>query len=95
MKKKYDVPNNLKPLGTWTYVGYKILFRLPLIGLICAIIFAIDGSNINRRNYARSSIISMIIGIIIIIAYIIFLFILKNNFGELYQNIINDLAKNP
>lgn len=43
-----------RPLGAWEYFGYSLLFGLPIIGLILLIVFSFSGSNINRRNFARS-----------------------------------------
>lgn len=43
-----------KPISAWGYVGYSILFSIPLIGLVFLIIFAFSDKNINRRSYARS-----------------------------------------
>ena len=48
------VPQNLKPISAWGYVGYQILFSIPLIGFILLVIFSFSDSNINRRNFARS-----------------------------------------
>lgn len=42
------------------------LFALPVAGLIMMIIFALDDSNINRRNYARSMFCSMIVAAVLI-----------------------------
>ncbi len=46
--------DKLRPLSPWEYFGYSILFNIPFIGFILLIVFSIDDSNINRRNYARS-----------------------------------------
>lgn len=43
-----------KTLGAWAFFGYSILFIIPIIGLICNLIFCFNSSNITRRNYARS-----------------------------------------
>ena len=56
-----SIPANLRPLSAWAYFGYSLLFALPVAGLIMMIIFALDDSNINRRNYARSMFCSMIV----------------------------------
>ena len=67
-----QLPNKYKPIGAWGYVGYNILFSIPVVGLICLIIFACSGSNINRRSYARSFfcvyILVAIVGIIFAVA---------------------------
>ena len=49
-----SIPSNYKPLSPWAYFGYSILFNIPFIGFILLIVFSLDNSNINRRNYARS-----------------------------------------
>lgn len=68
------LPESLKPLSPWAYIGYGILMGLPIVGFICTLIFAFSSSgNINRRNYARSVLILMIIGVVLtIIAAVIF-----------------------
>lgn len=40
-------------LSPWAYVGYGLLFTLPVIGWILAIVFALNDDNLNRRNFAR------------------------------------------
>lgn len=69
-----NIPNEYKPLSPWAYVGYNLLFSLPLVGFIMMIVFAFDSSNINRRNYARSFFCAMLIGLIITIVILILLF---------------------
>ena len=96
MKKQYDVPKNLQPLHTWAYVGYNVLFTLPLIGLICAIVFAIDSTNINRRSYARSILITKIISTILLIAFAILITILMQNLVAYLSNWIDtNLPQEP
>lgn len=57
--------------GMWGFIGMMILFSLPLIGFIIAIIWACDSNNINRSNYARAVLlmiaISLLLGILIIV----------------------------
>lgn len=45
--------NQYRLLSPWAYVGYGILFTLPVIGWILAIAFALNDDNLNRRNFAR------------------------------------------
>lgn len=63
-----NIPQEYKLLSPWAYFGYNILFSIPLVGIICIIIFALDNNNINRRNYARSFLLTMLI------VFLIFLF---------------------
>ena len=52
-----------KPITPFGYVGYNLLFSIPVIGLIMLIIYSFDNANINRRNYARSFFVTTIIAI--------------------------------
>lgn len=45
--------NQYRLLSPWVYVGYGLLFTLPVIGWILAIVFALNDDNLNRRNFAR------------------------------------------
>ena len=61
-----QLPSKYKPIGAWGYFGLNILFAIPVVGLICLIIFACSGSNINRRSYARSFFCGLILAVILI-----------------------------
>lgn len=45
--------NQYRLLSPWAYGGYGLLFTLPVIGWILAIVFALNDDNLNRRNFAR------------------------------------------
>ncbi len=60
------LPGKYRPLGMWEYFAYSILFAIPLIGIVFLVIFSFDGSNINRRNYARSFFCSVILFVILV-----------------------------
>lgn len=71
--KIYEVPTSLKPISTWGYFGYEILFAIPFIGLIFAIIFALGATNnISLRNLARSRFCILIV--LLVFFGILFLF---------------------
>ncbi len=55
----------LRPLSPWAYFGYTILFAIPVIGWIFLIMFALSDRNINRRNFARSYFIVLLVVVII------------------------------
>lgn len=57
-----NIPNQYKPLSPWAYIGYNILFAIPIVGFIMMLVFAFDSSNnLNRRNYSRSFLYAYII----------------------------------
>lgn len=76
-EKAAQLPSEFRPLGAWSYFGYTILFSLPIIGFISLIICACNGSNINRRSFARSYfcgfliilIVAVVVGIIMGVFY--------------------------
>ena len=71
MEINNNIPNEYRVLSPWAYFGYSILFAIPLIGFICAIVFACDSSNLNRRNFARSYFCGLLIAVILIILFVV------------------------
>ena len=61
------LPEKYRPLTAWGYLGYSILFAIPLIGFICLIVFSFSSSNINRRSFARSYFCVMIFALIVML----------------------------
>ncbi len=60
------LPEKYRPMGAWSYFGYSILFSIPIVGFICALVFACNSSKINRRNYARGWFCGLLIALILI-----------------------------
>ena len=61
--KNYDYT----PISMWGYFGYEILFAIPIVGLILAIVWSFGAHNINLRNFARSHFCLIIIAIVVMI----------------------------
>ncbi len=53
----------------WGYIGYGLLFAIPIVGIVCVLIFSFSSSYPCRRNYARSVLIGFIIALVIGIIY--------------------------
>lgn len=70
-KYGFDGSEQFRPLSPWAYVGYSVLFSIPIVGLILLIVFSFSDSNINRRSYARSFFCWLIIGIIISVILVV------------------------
>lgn len=62
----FNVPPEFKPLGAWAYLGLSILFSIPIIGLVFVIVFSFSDANINRRNYARYYLLTLILALIVL-----------------------------
>lgn len=52
--KNYDYGYGFKPISAWGYVGYNILWAIPVVGFIIWLYHALGASNRNVKNYARS-----------------------------------------
>ena len=70
-KRQYEGPDEFKPISTWGYVGYTILFAIPILGFILLLVFAFSQKKINRRNFARSFLCCILIAIILFLGSIV------------------------
>lgn len=61
------IEGEYKPISAWGYLGYELLFAIPILGFILAIIWAIGAKNKNLRNFARSQFCMLIIYVIIMV----------------------------
>lgn len=68
----YQQPAEPEKLITpWGYLGYSLLFSIPLVGIILIIVFSFGGSSTkNLKNFARYQLISIVI---VAIIYVIFI----------------------
>lgn len=65
-----QIPYEYQPISMWGYFGYELLFAIPIVGLILAIVWSFGAGNINLRNFARSHFCIIIISVVLcIIAY--------------------------
>lgn len=62
-------------ISPWGYVGYSILWAIPVIGWLIWLINCFSG-NINKRNYARSIFCTFIFGLIASIVLGVAIFVL-------------------
>ena len=63
-----NIPDEYKPISPLGYLGYNILFAIPIVGLIFVIVFAVGGTqNKNLKNYARSYIIAFVIVFVLLL----------------------------
>ncbi len=60
---------NTMPLSTGHYLLMMILAGIPVIGLIVMLVFAFSAENINRRNFARASLIILLLAIVLLIIF--------------------------
>ena len=60
------------PISAIGYIGYFILFAIPVIGQILCIAFAFGkGGNVNRRNLAKAMFVMLIVGLVLALSLFI------------------------
>ncbi len=53
------------PVSTAAFFGYKVLYGIPVIGWILCLVFSFTQKNVNKRNFARATLIGLIISLVI------------------------------
>ncbi len=81
--------NENKVISTGLYIGLMILFALPIIGFIACIIMAFTAKNKNIKNYARATLIWMIIAFVLLAILIAIASVLANTLTD-YINQMTD-----
>lgn len=76
-----SLPPEYKPLSPWSYLGYNLLFVIPILGLIFLFVFAFSNENINRRNYARSFFCAWLIAFVLVLLLILLTIVLGMSVG--------------
>ena len=88
------VPPEYKPISMWGYLGYEILFSIPLIGFILLLVFALGGSkNINVRNFARSYFCVLIIVLILTVIIFVVALIYGIDLESLVESVSDSLIR--
>ncbi len=84
------VPDNTnKVVGTGLYIGLMILFSIPIIGFIACIIITFTAKNKNIKNYARATLICMIIAFVLLAILVALVSVLVNALND-YINQMTD-----
>lgn len=61
-----------KPLSMWVYFAYRLLFAIPIVGIIAILIIGLGNTrNINLRNYAKSYLCEAIIVLVMFLLSLI------------------------
>lgn len=69
-----NISEEYRPISPWGYIGYQILFSIPIIGIILILIYSFGNSNknINLKNFAKSYLYIVLIIVIFTLISIIF-----------------------
>ncbi|MBQ1305969.1 MAG: zinc-ribbon domain-containing protein [Erysipelotrichales bacterium] len=66
------VPYEYRPVTGWGFFGYSLLFILPVIGWIAAIVFAFNNHNLARKGFARMALIWLILAALTVFCLVYF-----------------------
>ncbi len=93
INQNVQFPQQYKPLSPWGYLGYSLLFSIPLVGLILLIVFSFNNENINRRNYARSFWCALLVALILFVIVFVLSMVLgfSSELLDAPKNVINNL----
>ena len=58
-------PRQFAPVSTGAFFGYKLLYGIPVIGWILCLVFSFTEKKVNKRNFARATLIGLIISLVI------------------------------
>jgi hypothetical protein len=84
---KPSVPEEYTPVGVGAYIGYTLLFGIPCIGLIAALVIAFGGNKkISLKNYAKAYLLILLIAIVATVLMVVI-------GGAAVFNIFNQIAE--
>lgn len=67
------IPARFRPLTGWGYFGYGVLFLVPVVGWIAALVFSFNRNNLARRNFARGFLLLLFLFVLIgLVLYLLF-----------------------
>lgn len=71
------LPEEYKPVSVGKYIGYSLLFSIPVVGFIMLLVTAFSGgTNKSLKNYARAMLVMYAIGIVLGIVLVILMGVL-------------------
>lgn len=71
------LPEEYKPVSVGKYIGYSILFSIPVVGFIMLLVTAFSGgTNKSLKNYARAMLVMYAIGVVLGIIIVVLMGIL-------------------
>lgn len=87
-----DVPKKFRPMSTWGFFGWALLFTIPVVGLVLAVVFSCNQRRICRRNFARFCLISkLLLMTAITITLVLAVIFVESELGQTVQEIMNEL----
>ena len=93
----YETVYKEEPVGMGTFFGLELVYRIPVIGLLVAIIMSFAPKNKSLKNYSRSTVVWQLIGLavtaLLVFAAMYAFNALLDNLEEATGQSINDLEQ--
>ena len=65
------LPEELKPVSVGAFMGYQLLFCIPLVGFIMLLVTAFGSGKKSMKNFAKSILLWQVIGVGLAIVYVL------------------------
>ena len=88
--KKYGYGYSDKPISAWGYVGYSILWGIPVLGWLILLCTALFSGNQNKKSYARSFFCAFLLILLVVLVVAVVIVALVAT-GIITQDTINGL----
>ena len=86
------LPKQYRPLTAIEYILYAVLYSLPLVGVVLLIWHSMSSKNINRRSYARSCILLVVLYVIFIAVIVALMLTNVINYNTFVESTIPDMG---
>lgn len=94
--QNYDQNYGFKPISSWGYVGYSILYSIPVLGFIIWLCNALGAKNKNVKNYARSYFCMFLLAIIVTVVLVIAVAVIMGlGYGSYLEEALKQLQTLP
>ncbi len=87
-QQQYPIPKIFKPISAWGYIGFSILYAIPVIGWIFLFVNAFAAKNRNVRSHARS----YFCGLLLIVILGVVGTVLTLIFGQQVADMLNEIS---
>ena len=84
---KQEIPEAYKPMSPWAYVGWRLLFMIPVVGFVLLIVMSFAPRNKNLKNFTRSYWCMVLLGLIIAAVIVVIAIVAGVGINELMQYI--------
>jgi hypothetical protein len=64
-----------KPISAWGYLGYQLLWAIPVIGWLLWLGAALFSKNQNKKNFARSFFCAFVLALIVVVIMVALVFV--------------------